>query len=142
MGQCSGNEKLAGNCARKMHIIIASGNHLLMHYFSLAFSPANAVAPALAAAVDSLGGRGTPTSTLIQAVPHPFLPEACLLLYGSPAGGLAILEVVGKTEPVLLQQGRTPDGAPVIGMGLHKVWTYEYAPCIHQSSITILNRPC
>ena len=72
-------------------------------------------------AVDGLGGRGPPSSTLIQAVPHPFLPESCLLLYGSPTGGLAILEVVGKTEPVLLQQGRTPDGAPVIGMGLHKV---------------------
>jgi hypothetical protein len=71
--------------------------------------------------VDTFAGRGPSNSMLMQAVPHPTIPGACLLLLGSAGGGLGVLELQGKDEPALLLQGRTPDGASVIGLGLHKV---------------------
>jgi len=71
--------------------------------------------------VDSLAGRLSLSACLLETFPHPFIPGAALLLYGTQNGGVMAFELAGKEEPRLLLRTRTPGGRAVIGMGVHRV---------------------
>lgn len=47
------------------------------------------------------------------------------------------MELQGKDEPALLLQGRTPDGASVIGLGLHKVSVVALQQQKHAATVVV-----
>ncbi len=68
--------------------------------------------------MDSLAGKVALGAGLTEAYEHPLIPGSSILVFGTRAGTLTVLEAVARGEPRVLLRTRMPDGLPIIGVGM------------------------
>lgn len=102
------------------HLAVLTADGVLRGY---SFAPSG-MTPLYAAALDAPapGSKGLPPPGVLDFAPHPYLPNAALLLYGARGGGtIMAFEIVGGSEPRGLIKGAANRGLPLVGLAFDGV---------------------
>lgn len=101
---------------RDNHLLILHGDGFLRGY-----SAGGVILnPLYAIPLDPLGAKTSLSLGFLDAVLHPYIPGAALVLQGSRTGTLAVLELLGRSEPRIVLRWQTPGGESLVGLGLHQ----------------------
>lgn len=64
--------------------------------------------------------QGPLLTGILEFAPHPYQEGSAMMMQGTTGGSFCVYECLARSEPRVVLRDSTPDGAPVIGMGVHK----------------------